>query len=98
MAIIYTGMQRATELVVKKIIDGKYAEGYPRVYRLYDEFGKYPSVTKTRLAELSVDDFIKRLEAFKKYVESIEIGVQVDTSEAYRENTTECPINNELTE
>lgn len=91
--IVYTGMQRATELVVEKKIDGISAEGYPHTYRLYDEFDAYPSIEKKTLATILPAEYMKRLEAFKRYVESVEIGVEVDISEAYRENLTACPIN-----
>lgn len=91
--IVYTGMQRATELVVEKKIDGISVEGYPHTYRLYDEFDVYPGVEKKTMATILPSEYIKRLEAFKKYVESIETGVTVDISEAYRENLTVCPIN-----
>lgn len=91
--IIYTGMQRATELVVEKKIDGVNAEGYPHTYRLYDEFGSYLALEKRALATILPGDYMKRLEEFKKYVESVETGVAVDTTEAYRKNLTECPIN-----
>lgn len=91
--IVYTGMQRATELVVEKRIDGISAEGYPHTYRLYDEFDIYPSIEKSTLATILPDDYVKRLEAFKRHIESIEIGVEVDTTEAYRKNLTVCPIN-----
>lgn len=77
----------------RKKIYGVNAEGYPRTYRLYDEFGVYPSIDKSILAAILPAEYMKRLEAFKRYVESVEIGIEVDVSEAYRENLTACPIN-----
>lgn len=92
MATINTGMQRATELTVNKKIGGVTDSGYPRVYRLYEAFGNYTGVSVGELSEISIEKYKARLEAFKTYVESIEMGVSVDTSFAYRENHLSCPI------
>lgn len=90
--IIYTGMQRATELTVNKTVAGSNVSGYPHVYKLGDSFGNYVTMTSQELAEMPVDGYQARLTAFKTYVESIEIGISIDLSEAYRENLTACPI------
>lgn len=93
MGIIYTGMQRATELMIDKTIAGSSLEGYPRTYRLGDSFGNHIAMTNVQLAEMPIVDYQSRLAAFKTYVESIENGVIIELEDAYRENLTECPIN-----
>ncbi|WP_455592938.1 hypothetical protein [Bacteroides sp.] len=90
--MINTGMQRATELTVTKIIGGVSANGYPRIYKVYDAFGNYASITKDELAKISVSDYKVRLSAFKAHVESIEVGVTVDIEVAYKQNLGVCPI------
>jgi len=90
--IIYTGMQRATELSIDKTVAGSSVSGYPRVYKLGDSFSNYATMTNQELAEMPVELYKERLTAFKTYVESIEVGVSIDLSEAYRENLTACPI------
>nr|DAK33488.1 MAG TPA: hypothetical protein [Caudoviricetes sp.] len=92
MGVIYTGMQRATELTINKTVGGSSISGYPRIYRLGDAFGTYSTMTNQELAEAKTEDYRARLAAFKTYVESIEIGIPIDLSEAYRENLTACPI------
>lgn len=85
-------MQRATELVVTKKIGGVNAVGYPRSYRLYDAFGSYAAISKDSLSTMPVDDFLTRLSAFRLYVESIEVGVTLNTETAYKKNLTACPL------
>ena len=90
--IINTGMQRATELTVSKEVGGANVTGYPRTYKLGDSFANNAAMTSKELAEISIELYQARLSAFKTYVESIEIGISIDLSEAYRENLTACPI------
>lgn len=85
-------MQRALELVVNKKISGVSLNGYPRTYRLGGAFGNYIQMTNAELAETPVAVYQDRLKAFKTYVESVETGLTVDISDAYRKNLTECPI------
>lgn len=92
MGVIYTGMERATELTVDKKIGGSSLAGYPRTYKVGDSFGNYSTLTKDELAQLSPDDYLERLAGFKIYVESVETGVEVNTDEAYRENLASCPL------
>ena len=86
----YTGMQRASTLTIKKKV-GDVTE-YTHTYSLLSAFGIYTSITLSELGLLSVSDFQARLAAFKTYVESVELGLTVDTTNAYRENLTACPI------
>ncbi|WP_368114265.1 hypothetical protein [Bacteroides sp. RTP21281st1_E4_RTP21281_210402] len=90
--IINTGMQRATELTVSKEVGGVSVTGYPRIYKLGDSFGNNAAMTSKELAEISIEAYQARLTDFAAYVESIEIGISIDISEAYRENLTVCPI------
>ena len=93
MAVIYyTGMERATELLINKTVGGKSMDGYPHKYRLGDSFLNYIAMTEIQLAEMSLEDYQSRLNAFKLYVESVEIGVDIDTAGTYRENLISCPI------
>lgn len=87
-----TGMQRATELTVDKKIGSISGNGYPRVYRIGDAFGNYTAKSNTELAQMTATDYRTRLIAFKVYVESIEVGVTVDTESAYTQNLNSCPI------
>lgn len=86
----YTGMQRASTLTIEKKV-GDVTE-YTHTYSLLSAFGIYTSITLSELGLLSVSDFQARLAAFKTYVESVELGLTVDTTNAYRENLTDCPI------
>lgn len=92
MGVIYTGMERATELTVDKRIGGSSLEGYPRTYKVGDSFGNFSTLTKDELSQLSPDDYLNRLAGFKTYVESVETGVEINTNDAYRENLVACPI------
>nr|WP_320037195.1 hypothetical protein [uncultured Bacteroides sp.] len=85
-----TGMQRATSLTVVKTVGG--VQIYSRIYNLLSSFSTYVAITANDCARLSVADYTDRLTAFKTYVESIEIGLTVNTASAYVENTTACPI------
>lgn len=92
MGVIYTGMERATELTVDKKIGGSSLAGYPRTYKVGDSFGNFSALTKDELAQLSPDDYLDRLAGFKMYVESVETGVEINTDDAYRENLVSCPL------
>lgn len=85
-------MQRAIELTVDKKVGSVSGNGYPRVYRLGDTFGNFTSASNDELAQMALADYNTRLAAFKVYVESIEVGVTVDTSAAYVQNLSSCPI------
>lgn len=85
-----TGKERATTLTVVKSVGG--VQIYSHVYSLLSAFSTYPAITSTECAELSVANYTARLAAFKTYVESVEVGFTVDTTSAYRDNLTACPI------
>lgn len=92
MSSANTGMERAYELTVSRKVGGVYVEGYPRTYRLTDEFGTFAAIRKEEVATMGLTHYEKRLKAFVQYVENAEVGVKVNTDEAYRKNLTACPI------
>nr|DAY40937.1 MAG TPA: hypothetical protein [Caudoviricetes sp.] len=92
MSSTNTGMQRAVELSVEKTIGGEMVSGYPHLYRITDSFSDKLAVSEEELASMPISEYKKRLAAFKAYVESVEIGLTVNTSSAYTENLTSCPI------
>jgi len=85
-------MQRAGSLTIVKTIGGVTQSTVK--YYITDAFGTYTAITTSELANLSVSDYEARLTAFKSYVESVNIGLSVNTTAAYQENTTACPITN----
>lgn len=87
-----TGMERAVALTVRKEIGGVPVMGYPRIYRVNDAFVNYTAISLPELESMKSEDYLKRLSAFKSYVESIEIGIMVDIANACRENFESCPI------
>ena len=89
---INTGMQRAVELIVAKRIYSTVANDYPRTYLLGQAFGTYLEVAENELAEMPIEDYMKRLKDFKEYVESVEMGSKVDLNSAYTKNTDLCPL------
>ena len=88
-----SGMERAVKLTVTTEIAGTPVTGYPRTYHINDAFENYTSISDEELQIMYSEDYLQRLSAFKNYVESIEIGVIVNITEAYRENFDSCPIN-----
>jgi hypothetical protein len=86
-----TGKERATTITVVKSVGG--AQVYSHSYSFLAAFGTYSAITSTECAELSIANYTARLAAFKAYVESVEIGLTVDTTAAYRDNLNACPIN-----
>lgn len=85
-----TGMQRATSLVITKSVGGVVI--YTRTYSLLSAFSTFAAITSSVCASLSVSDYTSRLNSFKAYVESNEVGLTVDITAAYVQNTTSCPI------
>lgn len=95
MGLVNTGKQRSMTISLAKKINGVTIETVTHDGRL--AFGSLPAITNTELAQMSYDNFTSRLEAFKSYVENIENGLIIDEctvagEEAYRTNTTACPI------
>ena len=98
-----TGKQRSLTLQLTKTIGGQIQDGYPKTYQGRNQFlwgeNYYESITANEMALLSLTDFNSRLADFKSYVESLEVGLDVDANltagtEAYKTNTTTCPIGN----
>jgi hypothetical protein len=90
MATTNTGMQRAETLTISKSVGGTLV--YEHSYSLLSAFSTYSAITSQDVTEMSVASYTARLEAFKEYVESIEVGLSISTTDAYRENLTSCPI------
>lgn len=87
-----SGMQRASQLVIDKKVGGISLSGYPRTYSFLDTFGNYIAINHQQLASLSIGSYIVRLSAFKNYVETIETGISINTTEAYKESSSACPF------
>lgn len=87
-----SGMQRWVLLMVTKKIAGTVVAGYPRTYSVGDAFENYTAISNEEMSSMPISDFKSRLSAFKRYVEGIEIGIEVDINNAYRENLDSCPI------
>lgn len=83
-------MQRATSLVITKSVGG--VAVYTKTYSLLSAFSTFAAITTSTCASLSVSNYTSRLNAFKSYVESSEVGLTVDITGAYIQNTTSCPI------
>lgn len=92
MSNVNTGMERAYELTVIRRVNGAYVEGYPRVYRMTDDFGTFSAIRKEEISTMPLARYKDRLKAFVQYLENVEIGVKVNMDEAYRKNLTACPI------
>ena len=91
-----TGYELSLTLQVSLIIAGKIMPGYPINYQGRNTFtyngNTYPDITVLQMRQMTHNDFLARLTDFKAYVESIELGLTIDISGAYRENLTSCPI------
>lgn len=92
MSSVNTGMERAYELMVSRRANGDYVEGYPRMYRMTDDFGAFSAIRKEEISTMPLAKYKERLRAFAQYIENVEIGIKVNTDEAYRKNLTACPI------
>ena len=98
---VNTGMERCRTLIIDKQVGGVSVSGYPKDYDIRAAFtansNSYPILTDTEFAQLTLLDYDQRLADFKIYVETAESIASVDAIteigyEAYRENTTSCPI------
>lgn len=92
---VNTGNQRSLTISLAKKINGVVIETVIHDGRL--AFGSLPAISNTELVEMPFYAFTSRLEEFKSYVENIENGLIIDEcivagEEAYRINTTMCPI------
>lgn len=102
MAYVNTGYERSLTLEITKKVNGAIIPGYDR--KIYDgrlEFvynGKtWPAINNQELAQLTNLDYSHRLHDFKAWIQQRESGLIIDNCtesghEAYRENTTSCPI------
>lgn len=99
--MINTGIERAKTFVLDKQVSETSLTGYPRQYDLLAAFtageNSYDTLTEQQFQELSEVDYLERLADFKIYVQTAEDIASVDAIteegyEAYRENTTACPI------
>ena len=90
-----TGYELSLTIQVSLIIGGRVMSGYPIVYQGRNAFTfnghSYPAITVLQLRGMNHDVFLARLADFKAYVESIEVGLTIDTTESYKLNTTSCP-------
>lgn len=92
-----TGKQRSLNVTINKTIAGVQQDGYPHAYNGKLAFGSYAAIDNLRMATMPIVDYEARLADFKTYVEGLELGLDfakdtVAGSEAYKINTTACPI------
>ena len=96
-----TGIERSLTLIVTKKMNDNIQTGYPVTYQGRNAFThnsvSYPAITPFEMSILADTDYNARLAAFQAYIESIEVGLDIDTQtieggEAFRENLTVCPI------
>lgn len=101
MAYINTGVERCKTVQIDKQINGASVIGYPKDYSILSAFtangNSYSLITETDFQQMSDVNYLQRLSDFKDYVESIEEIASIDDItetgyEAYRTNTTSCPI------
>jgi len=92
-----TGYELSLTIQVTMMISGKPMSGYPVIYQGRSAFTynshSYMEITVLQMRQMKHADFIARLADFKAYVESIEVGLTIDTNEAYKQNLDSCPIN-----
>jgi len=92
-----TGYELSLTIQVSLIIGGRVMSGYPIIYQGRNAFSfngnSYPAITVSQLKGMNHVTFLARLADFKAYVESIEVGLTIDTTEAYKQNLNSCPIN-----
>lgn len=98
-----TGMQRSLTVTINKTLAGEQVPGYPKIYQgrnafIYNMTG-YTAITADEMATIPTEAYLERLAAFQGFVALWESGLVFETdtvegAEAYRENTTACPIGN----
>lgn len=101
MAYINTGVERCQTVRIDKKINNVSVSGYPKDYSILSAFtangNSYSLITETDFQRMSEVNYLQRLSDFKDYVESVEEITSIDDItetgyEAYRTNTTSCPI------
>ena len=94
--MVNTGYELSLTIQVSMIIGGRVMSGYPVIYQGRNAFAynghAYPAITVLQMRQMKHTDFLTRLADFKAYVESIETGLSIDATDAYKINTTNCPI------
>lgn len=82
MAYINTGQLRSLILIITKKINGNIVNGYPKTYNGQNPFTwderVYTLLSDSDFSKLNNNDYLSRLEDFKRYVENIENGLNVD--------------------
>lgn len=98
---VNTGIERCKTLSIAKSVDGVTLSGYPKTYSILIAFtansNSYGVLTETEFKQLPEADYLNRLADFEDYVSAAEDYVDIDANtesgwEAYRENTSSCPI------
>lgn len=96
-----TGKQRSLTVTIGKTVAGVVKNGYPKTYygaNLFSHASEtYLAIDALKMATMPIADYEARLAAFTAYVENLESGLIIadviaDGGEAYRDNTTACPI------
>ena len=96
-----TGKERCQTLTIDKQVVGVSLVGYPKTYSIRNAFtvnsNSYGLLNQAQFMELTVVEYLERLADFKLYVSQSESNVDIDEVtevgyEAYRDNTTACPI------
>lgn len=101
MSYVNTGIERCQTFSIDKQVSGVSLAGYPKTYDMLAAFtagdNSYSVLTVTEFQQLTEADYLVRLLDFKTYIQTAEGIASVDAIteagyEAYRENTTACPI------
>jgi len=98
---VNTGVERCTTFRVDKQVEWVSLSGYPKNYDILAAFtaggNSYNVITVAEFQQLLLPDYQQRLADFKIYIETAEgitsvDGITESGYEAYRTNTTACPI------
>ena len=101
MSYVNTGIERCKTLRIDKKVSGVSMSGYPKDYSILSAFtasgNSYGVLTETQFQQLPNSNYLTRLADFKIYVQQAEGIASIDAItesgyEAYRTNTTSCPI------
>jgi hypothetical protein len=101
MSYVNTGIERCQTFRINKEVSGVSMTGYPKNYDITAAFtaggNSYAVLTEQEFQELPEADYLDRLADYKTYIQTAEDIASVDAIteegyEAYRENTTSCPI------
>lgn len=101
MTYVNTGIQIANQIIIDKMSGENHLPGYPKSYSILNAFtangNSYGILTQTEFQQLPNSNYLTRLADFKIYVQQAEGIASIDAVtevgyEAYRTNTTSCPI------